>query len=518
MILRQTTNRSVTSSRHQKAVASEGPSAILPTGSEPAKYRKVVFLIWVYFWLLIFEGALRKWVFPSWSAPLLIVRDPVVILIYVVAILEGGFPVNRFFVVITGLAVVSFLVSLAVFDNVEIILYGVRTDFLHLPLIFVMQRVMSRADVNRLGRWVLLLAIPMTFLVASQFASPKSTWINAAAGGELGGQLLSTGVRIRPAGSFSFVTGMVSYLSLVAASLLGGFVDRDIPKWLRLVGIPCLIISLAISGSRSAMASVIIVVIAVLVVCARQFSRVRVVLVPAVLTFVGFVVVAQLPLFREGMEVNVARLRSGGGVEQGIVQRYFGDLSESIETARVAPLLGYGLGIGTNVGSALLTGSRSFLLGEGEWSRVVAESGPILGYAYILLRLAICAYLIREGWKALRRGEGTPILLVSAGLVDMVSGQFGQPSMLGFAVFTAGLALASINRPATVAVVGESEAVQAPLRPRNFNILPEPAPRRVRGRSPIAEAIINSPGEADTSVVDAGKKEIERVDARQECE
>ena len=46
MILRQTTNRSVTSSRHQKAVASEGPSAILPTGSEPAKYRKVVFLIW----------------------------------------------------------------------------------------------------------------------------------------------------------------------------------------------------------------------------------------------------------------------------------------------------------------------------------------------------------------------------------------------------------------------------------------------------------------------------------------
>ncbi len=31
--------------------------------------------IWLYFFLLLFEGALRKWVLPSLSAPLLIVRD-----------------------------------------------------------------------------------------------------------------------------------------------------------------------------------------------------------------------------------------------------------------------------------------------------------------------------------------------------------------------------------------------------------------------------------------------------------
>ena len=58
---------------------------------EAAKHQKVVLLIWLYFWLLIFEGALRKWIFPSFSAPLLIVRDPIVILIYLVAIAEGIF-------------------------------------------------------------------------------------------------------------------------------------------------------------------------------------------------------------------------------------------------------------------------------------------------------------------------------------------------------------------------------------------------------------------------------------------
>ena len=33
-------------------------------------------LFWAYFLLLIFEGALRKWVMPQLSAPLLLIRDP----------------------------------------------------------------------------------------------------------------------------------------------------------------------------------------------------------------------------------------------------------------------------------------------------------------------------------------------------------------------------------------------------------------------------------------------------------
>ncbi len=34
-------------------------------------------LFWAYFLLLIFEGALRKWILPQFSAPLLLVRDPI---------------------------------------------------------------------------------------------------------------------------------------------------------------------------------------------------------------------------------------------------------------------------------------------------------------------------------------------------------------------------------------------------------------------------------------------------------
>ena len=71
------------------------------------------------------------------------------------------------------------------------------------------------------------------------------------------------------------------------------------------------------------------------------------------------------------------------------------------------PLLGQGLGMGTNVAAGLLYGKRDFLLAEGEWERVVRESGPILGFFYIGLRLAILGYLcrlaLRGGWIAKTR-------------------------------------------------------------------------------------------------------------------
>ena len=43
--------------------------------SQPLPLLKKLF--WLYFLLLVFEGALRKWILPHYSAPLLLIRDPV---------------------------------------------------------------------------------------------------------------------------------------------------------------------------------------------------------------------------------------------------------------------------------------------------------------------------------------------------------------------------------------------------------------------------------------------------------
>ena len=40
-------------------------------------------IIYIFLFLLLFEGAIRKWIFPSLATPLLIIRDPFAILLVI---------------------------------------------------------------------------------------------------------------------------------------------------------------------------------------------------------------------------------------------------------------------------------------------------------------------------------------------------------------------------------------------------------------------------------------------------
>ena len=149
----------------------------------------------------------------------------------------------------------------------------------------------------------------------------------------------------------------------------------------------------------------------------------------------------------------------------------------------------------------------------------IGESGPIIGYAYILLRSAIAAYLILQGWKALGRGDGTPILLVAAALVDIVSGQFGQPSIQGFAVFMSGLALACSNQSGMESAPKASRSLDERIVSEMARTVRAERPkRRIRGRSLIAEAIIDTPGQRIGSNADSGLQDGVTRDAAPERE
>src|ERR1700719_744977 len=116
--------------------------------------------IWIYFILLIFEGTLRKWILPQFSDVLLVVRDPVVLVIYVLAIKARIFPRNGYMLALAIIAFLSWLVSLVVLEpylSLKPLLlvtgFGFRSNFLHLPLIFVIGRAFDAEDVKKLGRW-----------------------------------------------------------------------------------------------------------------------------------------------------------------------------------------------------------------------------------------------------------------------------------------------------------------------------------------------------------------------------
>ena len=198
--------------------------------TEESQVRTLRRLIWLYFWLLMFEGALRKWV-PPLSAPLLVVRDPLVLLIYFQAVRCRRFPVGGpvvayFFLMVCFVLLALVQITASIGGGPLVSVYGLRTNFLHLPLIFVIPRAFSPADVRKLGRWVLMLCIPMTALMIWQYSSPAGSWINAATTAD-GEQLAFAMGKIRAAGTFSFVTGAAHFFVLATAFVIYGIADRN---------------------------------------------------------------------------------------------------------------------------------------------------------------------------------------------------------------------------------------------------------------------------------------------------
>lgn len=454
---------------------------------EQAKQR-IRQLIWAYFWLLLIEGALRKWVMPSYSNPLLLIRDPVMLAIYYYSIRARVFPRN-FWVnslwIIAGLSLVASCL-LSVFNVLspfvppipilEVALYGMRTNFFHLPLIFIVASVFDEEDVKQFGWWIIVMMIPIGLLMLAQFEASPDSFINRTAGLGEAEQLTAGGGKIRPPGPFSFISGTVYYITLSAAFLIYGALTKRVYKnWLLIAAGVALGLGIGVSGSRGCVASVLIVVAAVVVIflvrprTVNQFGRTLLVVVIAAL------IISRLPIFKEGVHVLSDRFTDSAEaadttITKGIITRVFGDFTEGLSHIGKYPLFGYGIGIGTNVGGRILVGRPAFLLAESEWSRVLGESGPILGLAFLLWRTLLALHIGRLSFNALKNYNILPILLFGAGFVILLNGQLGQPTTLGFVAFVNGLCLAA-TRPRV------SDANVTPLPVLDQPVV-KPLPRR----------------------------------------
>ncbi len=439
-------------------------------------------LIWVYFWLLLLEGALRKWVFPGLANPLLVIRDPLVLMIYVGAMSQRIFPMNGFVITCFILAVGNTFAALFVGqDNLLVTVYGLRTAFLHIPLIFIMPAVLTRSDVEKIGNWFLITAIPMALLVLIQFRSSPNAWVNNGVGGTEGSQLTVGFGKIRPPGTFSFTNGLGLYVSMVAAYLLAFQLKKwELSSRISLGAILALGAMTAVSGSRGVLVAIVIITAAMGYACLRVGAFVGPGIRISILVLLACAALLTRHEFRQGIEIHQTRIEGGGGVEVGLIQRSLVGFTEPFVALGDVPILGKGIGLGTTAAGGLIYGQRSFVLAEGEWLRIVRESGPILGFAYLIMRVAICVVLILRASRALEEENPLPVLLCAAVVPVMLTGQFGVPTILGFAAFGAGLCLAAANSPVV------------PTAPIPFSISPESVtdPRRtVRGRSIYAEKL-----------------------------
>lgn len=415
--------------------------------------------IWLYFLLLIFEGALRKWFLTALATPLLIIRDPLALYLLFSAYRFNLFPKQRLISVMFWIGIVS--VFTAVFfghGNLYVALFGARILLIQFPMLFLIGRIFDRNDVIQMGKIILWFSIPMAILITLQFYSPQSAWVNRGVGGDLeGAGFGEVNGYFRPPGTFSFTSGLTSFFGLVAGFVFYFWLyPKLVNRYLLFAATVALIVAIPTSISRTLFFQVVLSLLFFLWAKSNQSGILKNIVQIGIGFSLLFILSLSVNVLNTQIETFVSRFTDAneieGGLEGVFIDRFLGGMVGAITNIDDShAVFGKGIGIGTNVGAQLLSGGTTFLIAEVEWGRIIGESGMLFGMLIILVRISMTASLSIQSFKFLRMGDALPWMLLSFGFVNLLQAQWAQPTNLGFYVLIGGLIIASFrNSPETI--------------------------------------------------------------------
>ena len=412
--------------------------------------------IWAYFLLLIFEGALRKWFLPGLATPLLVVRDPIALAIVITAWRHHLIPANLYTIGVIIIGIVGILTALAFgHGNLLVALFGARIILLHFPLIFVIGHTFMPDDVIKVGKVILWMVAPMTVLIALQFYSPQSDWVNLGVGGDTAGAGFSgANGYFRPPAVFTFTSGTTLFYSFATCYIFYFWLSSEPINRLLLIGATVgLLAAIPLSISRALFFQVGVAMLFTVIAVSRKPKYAWKMGIAVAGLTITLTILSKLTFFQTATEAFTARFEganeAGGGVKGAIVDRFLDGIISALESTPGVPFFGYGLGMGTNVGSQLLTGQVFFLISEGEWGRIIGELGPIMGILIVFLRIGLTIQFILASYSRLVEGSLLPWMILSHGITMVSQGGWGQPTSLGFCVFIGGLLAASLKTSST---------------------------------------------------------------------
>ena len=434
-------------------------------------------LFWAYFLLLIFEGALRKWILPPLSAPLLLIRDPIALMIIFEAYRENKWPEKWSTVTgILGVGLIGLCVIQLVAGNNPWFagLYGLRSYLLPFPVAFIMGEYLDEEDLRKFGVMTLWILLPMTLLEIAQYRAGSGSFLNKGAY-EGGTQIFYTSEHVRASGTFSFVTGPMSFCPLAAAFIFYGFVNEKLaPKWLLWTAAFALLLSVPVIGSRTVVYELAAVVacagIAALCGVSQLIQSMKVAVPMLVISFL----VSLLPLFSEASVDLHQRFKQASGSEgslaHAVEDRTFGSILYAIEqTDFTSNPFGNGMGVGAAAITKLTQGEVMFLAGEGEIGRVFYELGPFPGLFFMLFCFVLVASIAAAAVAKARNHEPLALLLVPL-VFTSLSGVMEQPTEQGFMVVAVAFSLAALrgNKTALLPIRSFSPATRMRPAPRRL--------------------------------------------------
>lgn len=438
--------------------------------------RRIVRLIFIIYFLLIFEGAIRKWLLPHAEQLLYFVRIPFTLWLYGIVLWYGAWPRNypplllASVLAVVGLALIpiQLLVGEYPFPYLLIAGYGWVNYFFYIPLAFLIGEHFRRDDLNRLVRFAFVIALIDAPLMLAQFESPAGSVLNVGASDDAGeskfGSLASAFGHIRPAGFFTSGLGQgtffVGLTVMVLSVWLGSKKNRPVGLLFLVLTTLALLVMFTVAQDRTATVEVAAILLASAVaglVTNRNSVVLKSLILPGVIVL--FAVVLWPLISPESYDTFVTRVTGAAGSEAkqfklGSFGRILFQFYAWTSYLNDVPITGFLLGIAGSVSYTLtwVQHPRPFYYwseyggwGEDGWSRHIIELGPVIGILFIAFRLYFAVWLGKRAISAtFKSKEATPVVWWGiAGTLLIVSLMMSHGTVNGFGWIYCGLCLAA---------------------------------------------------------------------------
>jgi hypothetical protein len=383
------------------------PIAVLGAVLAVRYWQQALFGVFV---LVVFEGALRKWAFPSAQAQIYLVKDAILLAVYLGFVLDArrNQPVLRDMTSIKVVLLLAFIFSCFEVLNpnspsILVGLMGVKVYFLYVPIAFILPYAFkSREHLFRMIWRYLVLAISVALLGVIQVAAGRDSFLNTyVSHNENGPGLAYFGYEniVRASGTFSYISGYTAFLTFVAFLAIGynwanGWRIKN--NIVPVVALTLVVGAMFTTGSRAPVYTLVATgpVILWLAAIGRVLPTRIAVRLCLLLPIVAFVALNLSP-----GAVDAFTQRANEQASDSMADRLLSPVNQTIWALSDGPALGMGIGA-THPSAFTIMGTEEpwwlgDLLTEDEAARVTVELGLIGLMLIYLPRFLIIGLALR---------------------------------------------------------------------------------------------------------------------------
>lgn len=403
--------------------------------------------------LVVFEGALRKWVLPEAQTMLYLAKDVLLLGAYSGFILTHRRPLGLFelrpLAVLLGLTAAYGAMQMfnPAIPILTLGLVGWKSYFFYTPLIVIVPHLFDEPWRFERGLWrYALLCLPIAGLGALQFYSPVESPINLYLDPEAStSDIVAFGIdadRARVAGTFAFISGYTAFLTtaaLLVAGLLATRIWEAKASAILYVTLGAILVAMLATGSRAGIYSLIAVapIYMVFSLVSGDMSAKLVMRMSAGILAVGGAIFYFLP---EPVDAFTHRATGSDDTTSRVV-------SPMVEPFMILEDVGaFGFGIGASHQSASFLVGDTFpwwtngIYAEAETTRVMLELG-LPGFVLVFLTRLMLVVVALRAALTLRSGpyRAMALALGSFFLIHLFGAVIFNPTANLYYWFAAGM-------------------------------------------------------------------------------